>query len=204
MSLCTLCVRSPRAMASVVMAVAVVSLTTTSRADIILGTLDFSGTGIDAAGGGLGNPITRPVLSYGDPLNPASTGFLGNQTITFLDVANGTPKTLSGDFSTFATLVTNGVNNPFSVGFTVDGGTGQTQLLTEASWIPAFAGVVDPDFQGYTITRVVVLGTSFQSGSPGFQIGYNFTIFGDPIPGPATCAALAPAGLIAFRRRRRG
>jgi hypothetical protein len=66
-------------------------------------------------------------------------------------------------------------------------------------------GVGAPDFAGYDLTRVEVLGTSLQSSPDGsFEVTIAFTVYAERlIPEPATCgmAVMGLVGAIIHRSR---
>lgn len=184
----------------VVSVVLSVGLASAAAAEVPLSTFDFTGTGSTAAG-----PFTTasPFVSYGDPsgMNPA--GFLGNAPISLLDILQGNEFELTGDFAGFAAAMTNGLDQPMYVGFTAAGGVGDSALTVESSLLSFGPVIGSPDLAGYTITRVVVLGSSFSQLAGGeFEFGMNFTVFGE-VPAPGAAGLLAIAGVFAARRRRR-
>lgn len=150
-------------------------------------------------------PTWQPYLSYGDPSLPGAV-IMNDATLDFLAVANGTQFTLTGDFAAFAGLITNASNEPIYLGINVPGGTG-SQILTAE--LPLFQnaffvapGAGNPDLAPYTLTRIVILGTSFQgTGGSGFEVGVDFSFYGIPAPSTAL-ALLAPLGAMSLRRRR--
>lgn len=180
------------------MVIPALALSPLAHADILLGTYQFVGQGHDPQNAG----VVEPVMSYSDPDVLTPFGYMGNQTIDLADVANGTVKTLSGDFLGFSLAMTSNTDEQFHIGFRVPGGMRAVSLINESSLTPEIAGVVDPDFAGYALTRVTVLGTSYSTlGGGSFEFGLLFSIYGD-VPAPSTgliACAFAAAGM---RRRR--
>lgn len=180
--------------------VASFGLVSAAAADVPLSSFDFTGTGSTAAG-----PFTTatPFLSYGDPsgMNPA--GFLGNAPISLLDIIQGNDYELTGDFAGFAAAMTNGADEPVYVGFTAAGGVGDSALTVESILLSSGPVVGAPDLAGYTITRVVIMGSSYSQLAGGeFEFGVNFTVYGE-VPAPGSAGLAAIAGVFAARRRRR-
>lgn len=170
-------------------------------ADTLLASFDYTGIGQLN-----GTPQWQPFLSYGDPDDPGSF-VMNNATLDFLAVANGTQLELSGDFASFAALATNGLNQPLFVGFRVPGGTGSQQLTTELDLLNTGVlapGIGSPDFVGYSLSRIVVLGSSFQSlGRDSFETSVNFSVYGNAVPEPASAALVGLAAVTAIWLRRR-
>ncbi len=187
---------------SVVAVAALVATASTAHAgaDFLIANFTTSFTGQTTA-----LPTWQPYLSYGDPSLPGAV-IMNDVTLDFLAVANGTHFTLTGDFPAFSDLITNGSNEAIYLGINVSGGTGSQILNAE---LPLFQsaffvapGAGNPDLAPYTLTRIVVLGTSFQgTGGSGFEVGIDFSFYG--VPAPSTALALiAPIGVVTVRRRR--
>lgn len=171
---------------------------TPALADTLLASFDHTGTGVFQ-----GLPVFEPFLSYGDPSDPGSIYL--SATLTLVDILNGIDHDLSGApgaFDAFAALASDGVNQPLYVGLNMVNGTGSQLLTTESSLYSSgflAPGVNLPDFSGYRLTRIVILGSSFQQNGDTLEMGTNFQVYGDPVPEPATvvllalaCGALAP------------
>lgn len=158
------------------------------KADTLLASFDYTGIGRSA-----GQPEWQPFLSYGNPDDPGSV-VMNGATLDFLAVTQGTRYDLTGNFASFASLATNGSNNAISIGFHNPSGSSQSltsefELLT---WGFAVPGVGAPDFAGFTLTRIEVLGSSLTSLGHGvFEVSTNYSVFGNPVPEPATVALLA-------------
>lgn len=185
-------------------ALAVISLATTATTahagdDFLIANFTTTFTGNTTA-----LPTWQPYLSYGDPSLPGAV-IMNDATLDFVAVANGTQFTLTGDFAAFAGLITNANNEAIYLGINVPGGTGSQTLTAE---LPLFQnaffvapGAGNPDLAPYTLTRIVILGSSFQStGDGGFEAGVDFSFYGIPTPG--TTSLLAMGALVTLRRRR--
>jgi hypothetical protein len=187
---------------------AVLCWTHSAWGDVEVANFQYTGTGVVT---GPGVPQFGPFLSFGDPNVMPALGFIDNVTMSLLDVANGTTPDLAGDFANFEALSTNGVDNNIHIGFKVPSGVGSSQLLTESALLAgAFStapGVGAPDYAGYDLTRVEVMGTSFQTlPSGGFEVTIAYTVYAERlIPEPATCgiAAMGLTGLVVLHLRRR-
>ena len=60
-----------------------------------------------------------------------------------------------------------------------------------------------PDFAGYRVNRIVILGSSFQQNGDTLEMGTNFQVYGDPVPEPGTVVLLAVAcGAVAPLRKK--
>jgi hypothetical protein len=157
-----------------------------------------------------GAPTFEPFISFGDPAVMPALGFLGNVSMSLLDVANGTTPDLVGDFANFEALSTNGVDDNLYFGFLVSPGVGSTQSLTESALLSAAfstaPGVGAPDYAGYDLTRVEVFATSYQGGADGaFDVTIEYTVYAEQlIPEPTTIgmAALSLIGLMGYGNRR--
>jgi len=185
----------------------VLSCAQPASAEIEVANFQFTGMGVAV---GPGSPQFEPFLSFGDPIVFQALGFIDNVTMSLVDVANGTTPDLTGDFANFEALSTNGVNDDIFIGFKVFSGVGSSQLLTESALLAgAFSkapGVGAPDYAGYDLTRVEVMGTSFQTMPSGsFEVTIAYTVYAERlIPEPATCgmAAMGMVGAILHRSRR--
>ncbi len=181
-------------------ALAATATTAHAGADFLIANFTTSFTGNTTA-----LPTWQPYLSYGDPSLPGAV-IMNNATLDLADVANGTQFTLTGDFAAFAGLITNASNEAIYLGINVPGGTG-SQILTAE--LPLFQsaffvapGAGNPDLSPYTLTRIVILGSSYQgTGGSGFEVGVDFSFYGIPAPSTAI-AMLAPIGAMSMRRRR--
>lgn len=187
-----------KAVSLVVLAVSITGVGRVS-ADVSLATIVLESTGQTTA-----QPSWKPFISYGNPNMVDPAGYMNGITLTLLDVVNGTSHELTGDFAGFESSATDGVNQPLYLGITVPGGTGETEMTTEqallASAFGTAPGVGTPDFSGYDLTRVRIMGTAFQSGAGGaFTVTTEFQIYGNRVPEPASALAL----LLAVPRRRR-
>jgi hypothetical protein len=188
--------------------VLVLSSSQSTWAEVEVASFQFTGTGVVT---GPGAPQFEPFLSFGDPNVMPALGFIDNVTMSLVDVLNGTSPDLAGDFANFEALSTNGVNDDIHIGFKVPSGVGSSQMMTESALLAgAFSkapGVGAPDYAGYDLTRVEVMGTSFQTlPSGGFEVTIAYTVYAERlIPEPATCgmAAMGLAGVILHRWRRR-
>lgn len=191
---------------SVAIAMLLLVLPAAARADTLLAGFDYSGT-LPAP---IGDPQILPLLSYGDPTLPPATGFLDNVTLSFLDFVQGNTYELTGDLSNFVSLATNGIDDSMYVGFQL-AGVGTTWSLEPESAVLASAfqavpGLGNPDFAGYEITRVLVLGSSFSQGANELDITINFQVFGNrlvPEPGTWALLALGACGLVGYRGRQK-
>ena len=82
------------------------------------------------------------------------------------------------------------------IGLKIVNGTGSQLLTAESSLYSSgflAPGVNLPDFAGYRVNRIVILGSSFQQNGDTLEMGTNFQVYGDPVPEPATLALLAIA-----------
>lgn len=172
-----------------------------SFADTALATFTYEGTGQVSS-----TPAWTPYVSYGDPALPNPSAYMDGTTLTLLDVAQGNSYELTGDIAGFKTLASDDLDDPIYIGFTVPGGTGSGSTLTELSLLANAVGLAPavgtPDFAGYELTRIRILGTAFQSGQSGaFTTTTEFTIYGDRVvPEPVTGVGLLA---LALTRRRR-
>jgi hypothetical protein len=180
----------------------------TARADAPLATFVYTGIGVISPAGGV--PEWQPFLSYSAPTDPP-LGLLNNITMTVQDILMGNSYDLTGDFANAESLATSGTAHSAWIGFHVpNGGTGSFSATTEPLLLSGAVGVapgVGPiDFAGFDLTRVRVMGTSYQGIIPGtFEVTTEFTVYGDRIPEPGsvvlTVAALG-AMIVGGRRRR--
>jgi hypothetical protein len=180
--------------------------TRTTRADAPLATFVYTGVGSISPAGGV--PEWQPFLSYSAPIDPP-LGLLNNVTMTVQDILLGNTYELTGDFANAESLATSGTPHSAWIGFHVpNGGTGSYSATTEPMLIAGAFGVapgVGPiDFAGFDLTRVRVIGTSYQGITPGtFEVTTEFTVFGDAIPEPgSTAVAFSGALLTGFGMRR--
>jgi len=173
------------------------------RSEISLASFSYTGTG-QASG-----PVSwQPFLSYGDPIDVSPLGFMNNATLTLLDIVNGTYFDLAGDFANFSSEATDDGNDSLYIGFFVPGGTGSTSLSNEMDILAGASfpapGVGAPDFNGYMLTRVSVIGTSFQTlPDNAFQTTFEFTVYGDVVPEPSALALLSIGLAMVVQRARR-
>lgn len=173
-------------------------------ADTLLASFAFTGSLPDP--GGL--PEFSPLLSYGDPTNQPALGYLDGVTLTLLDFVQGNTYEMTGDLTNFAALATNGVDDSLYLGFELFG-VGYVWTLEEESTVlaGAFQAVPDlgnPDFSGYDVTRVLVLGTAYgPAPNEEIEISLNFEVYGDRlVPEPGTWALLLVGGCGLFVGRR--
>jgi hypothetical protein len=158
-------------------------------ADAPLATFVYTGIGVISPAGGV--PEWQPFLSYSAPTDPP-LGLLNNITMTVQDILMGSSYELTGDFANAESLATSGTPHSAWIGFHVpNGGTGSFSATTEPLLIGSAVGVapgVGPiDFVGFDLTRVRVIGTSYQGITPGtFEVTTEFTVYGNPIPEPGT------------------
>ena len=151
-------------------------------------------------------PTWQSYLSYGDPSLPGAV-FMNNATIDLVAAANGIQFTFTDDFAAFADLITV-INREaiYHLAINVPGATDSQALTAEIPLLQsAFfvaPGVGNPDLAPYTLTRIVILGSSYQgTGGSGFEVGVDFLFYGIPTPSTAI-AMLAPIGAFTARRRR--
>ena len=175
-----------------------------ARADINLATFSYTGRGQTSA-----FPTWQPYLSYGDPNDVSPLGFMDNITMSVVDIINGTHFDLTGDLANFSSMGANNINDVFYIGFVVPGGTGSAAVTTELDLLSGatfiLPGLGAPDFAGYNITRISVIGTSFQALAEGaFDTTIEFTVIG-VVPEPSTfalCAVGLAAVVVRARRKR--
>jgi hypothetical protein len=172
-----------------------------ARSDIELATVGYTGTGTAS-----GLPSWTPFLSYGDPGDMSPLGYMNNINLSLLDIINGTTYELTGDFANFASVAENDINQSIYVGFFVPGGVGAFDLTTEQDVLATASflapGVGTPDFNGYSLTRITVRGTSFSDlGGGDFETSFDFTFYGNQVPEPSTFA-LMTLGVVALVRRK--
>lgn len=175
-----------------------------ARAETILAEFQFTGTVRNPAAD---VPI-RPFMSYGDPAIQPAVGFIETDAMGFFDFLSGTRHDLTGDFGAFATLASNGVNQTIYVGFEVDGagsasdGQAESTLLGSASFL--LPGLGNPDFAGYEVTRVDVLGTSYAPlEGDRLELSFQYAVYGNvPEPGSWALLALGACALVGYGRAR--
>jgi hypothetical protein len=178
---------------------------TLAQAEILLA--NFPYTGILSTRGE--SPQIRPLLSYGDPSEPNAVGHIWAD-MTLLNFFNGVPVELAGDFSGFTALATDGLDEQVFVGFEFVGMSSVWSLEDESTvlaWAFSLApNVGNPDFAGYEITRIEVLGTSYITlPDDEIELTFEYSVYGNvPEPGTLVMLSLGGVGLLAgYRSRRR-
>jgi len=171
-----------------------------ARSEIAVAYVNYTGTGMAS-----GPASWQPFLSFGDPNDVSPLGYMNNVTLSILDIINGTYYDLTGDFANFSSMAEDGINQSIYIGFFVPGGVGSSDLTNEqdllATGVFLAPGVGSPDFNGYILTRINVIGTSFSVvGENEFETSFEFTFYGDRVPEPSTFALLT-LGIAAIVRR---
>lgn len=178
----------------ILLLVVCLSLASTASADTLLANFAYTGTADLPASGG--SPEFQPFMAYGPPTLPAP-GLINDVTMSVLDIVQGNTYELSGEFATFADLASNGSDESLYVGFLVPNETGSWTSSTESANLAAAfftaLGVGNPDYFGYDLTRVVVIGTAFSvAPDDQFELTVDFSVYGErTIPEPSTLAMLA-------------
>ncbi len=163
-----------------------------ATADSLLAAFNFTGSLPTP----IGQPEFSPLLSYGDPSNQPAVGYLDNVALTLLDIIQGNRYEMTGDLANFAALASNGVNDGLYVGFGLTGVGTVWSLENESTVLStaflAMPGLGNPDFAGYDVTRVLVMGTAYgPAPNDEVEISLNFEVYGDRvIPEPSTWAML--------------
>ena len=176
-------------------------------ADTLLATFSSSGSATIN-----GDARWQPFISYG---NPAVAGaiVMNGVTITPAAVAGGLSFDLTGDFAAISALATNGVDDAMRVGVFAPSGVGFNDTASELAFLNAgtltFPDIGNPDFAGYTLTRISIRGTSYQTPDGiTLNTSTDFSFYGAPaspaVPLPAAaCTGLASlAGLKLLTRSR--
>ena len=160
-----------------------------------------------------GDARWQPFISYGDPFARDAI-VMNGVTITPAAIAGGLSFDLTGDFAAFSALATNDVDDAMSVGVFAPSGVGFDDTASELAFLNAgtltFPDIGNPDFAGYTLTRISIRGTSYQSPDGiTLNTSTDFSFYGDPastatVPLPSVaCTGLASlAGLKLLTRRR--
>jgi hypothetical protein len=176
----------------------------TAFADTLLATFSYdSNAPLDAG--------WQPFISYGDPFARDAI-VMNGVTITPVAIQNGLSFDLTGDLPAFSALATNGVNDPMHIGIFTPNGPGHNATATELSLLQTATlyvpGIGSPDFAGYTLTRISILGTGFNTIQSNMNTTTSFSFYGDavspavPIPSVAYTGLASLAGLKLLGRRR--
>jgi hypothetical protein len=161
-----------------------------------------------------GDARWQPFISYGDPALMSAI-VMNGVTITPSEVTGGLSFDLTGDFAVFSALATNGIDDELRVGFFAAGGVGFSDTASELAFLNAgtikFPDIGNPDFAGYTLTRISVLSTGYRILNGGFALETTtqFSFHGEvdstavvPLPSVAYMGLVSLAGLKLLGRRR--
>jgi hypothetical protein len=169
-------------------------------ADTLLATFSYESVGTLG-----GAEAWKPFISYGNP-GDAGAITMNGVTMTPIDIAAGDSFDLTGDLAGFNTLATNGTNDAMRIGIFVDGGTGHNATATESSLMSTATfyvpGIGTPDFAGYSVSRISILGTLYAVGETTppdvvhFRTSTEFSFYTDDVvAAPVPLPAAAPMGL---------